>query len=719
MRTLRPRPSPTAATTPARRRTDARRSPRLSRWRWVALSAMVLALFMALVVDGFARHEIGRSATGPAFGPAAVPATPGLATAGPVLDLTGPQLRSAPLPDKTVALTFDDGPDPKWTPEILDVLRRHGVPATFFVVGAETARHPELVRAELAAGHEIGAHTFTHTDLGAVSRTRAGIELSLTQTALAGAAGISTNLLRLPYSSEPVDLTSPELAAARRISDLGYLLVFATQDPEDWRQPGPASIVAHSTPPAGQGGIVLLHDAGGDRSQTVEAVDRLITKLQGQGYRFTTVSGLAGLPPGSAVNPVGRLAHLQGLALLLALQLASVVTRGFLFLVLPFTVLALGRNLAVVLLARRQVRQPRPEPTFFPPVSIIVPAYNEEVGIAAAVRSLAGNDYPTLEVIVVDDGSTDGTSAVVAAIDDSRVRLIRQPNAGKPAALNTGIAAAHHDVIVMVDGDTIFEPDTIRHLVAALADPTVGAVAGNTKVGNRRGMLGRWQHIEYVMGCNLDRRMYEALDCIMVVPGAIGAFRRQALTEVGGVSADTLAEDTDLTMAINRAGWRVVFESRARAWTEVPTSLRQLWRQRYRWAYGTMQAIWKHRGAVGERSALGLIGLPSIVLAQVVLPLLAPALDVFALYGVLFVDPARFLAYWVGFNVLGTLVALYAFRLDGESRGPLWALPLQQFVYRQLLYLVVFESVISAFAGTRLRWHKLTRTGDVVVGTPV
>src|SRR6266550_5614229 len=134
----------------------------ISRWRWVALSAMVLALFMALVVDGFARHEIGRSATGPAFGPAAVPATPGLATAGPVLDLTGPQLRSAPLPDKTVALTFDDGPDPKWTPEILDVLRRHGVPATFFVVGAAVARHPELVRAELAAGHEIGAHTFTH-----------------------------------------------------------------------------------------------------------------------------------------------------------------------------------------------------------------------------------------------------------------------------------------------------------------------------------------------------------------------------------------------------------------------------------------------------------------------------------------------------------------------------------------------------------------------------
>jgi poly-beta-1,6 N-acetyl-D-glucosamine synthase len=688
--------------------------PRLPRSRWIALGAMVMALTLALLVDGYARHEVGGSSTVAAAGPVVGAGGPG---SGPVVDLSGAASRSAPLPDKTVALTFDDGPDPTWTPQILDVLRRHNVPATFFVVGTAAAEHPGLVRAELAAGHDIGAHTFTHTDLGAVSPTRAGVELSLTQSALAGAAGINTHLLRLPYSSETVDVTSPELAAARRASQLGYLLVFATQDPEDWRQPGVGAIVAHSTPPAGQGGVVLLHDAGGNRSQTVAAVDQLISKLQAQGYRFTTVSQLAGLAPGSAVRPVSHAAHLQGLALLLALELAHLVTRGFLFLILPFAVLALARNLAVVTLAHRQVRRPLPPATHFPTVSVIVPAYNEEVGIAAAVRSLLASDYPTLEVIVVDDGSTDGTAALAEtlAADDLRVRVIRQANGGKPAALNAGIAAARHDVIVMVDGDTIFEPDTIRHLVASLADPTVGAVAGNTKVGNRKGLLGRWQHIEYVMGCNLDRRMYEALDCIMVVPGAIGAFRREALAQVGGVSTDTLAEDTDLTMAVNRAGWRVTYEARARAWTEVPTSLRQLWRQRYRWAYGTLQAIWKHRGALRERRALGLIGLPSIIFAQVALPLLAPAFDIFALYGVLFVNPGRYLAFWAGFNVLGVLVALYAFRLDGESPGPLWALPLQQFVYRQLLYLVVFESLISALAGTRLRWHKLTRTGDLVV----
>jgi cellulose synthase/poly-beta-1,6-N-acetylglucosamine synthase-like glycosyltransferase/peptidoglycan/xylan/chitin deacetylase (PgdA/CDA1 family) len=684
----------------------------LARSRWLALAAMLAAVGMALVVDGFSHHAVGRSSTVVPRG-----ASSGLDAQGPILDLSGPQPRSAPLPDRTVALTFDDGPDPRWTPQILEVLRRHGVPGTFFVVGAQAARHPELVRAELAAGHEVGAHTFTHSDLGAASGLRGGIELSLSQSALAGAAGIRTHLLRLPYSSNTAEMTEAELAAARRAADLGYVLVFATEDGQDWRQPGPGAIVARSTPPAGRGGIVLLHDAGGDRSQTVEALDRLITKLKDQGYRFTTVSELAGLPPGTAIASVGRFERLQGLALLLTLRLASALSRAFRLLILPFTALTLIRSIAVVALARRQARliPPPDATTFFPPVSVIVPAYNEEVGITAAVRSLAGNDYPTLEVIVVDDGSTDGTAAAVAAIDDPRVRLIRQANGGKPAALNAGIAAARHDIIVMVDGDTIFEPDTIRNLVAPMADPSVGAVAGNTKVGNRRGLLGHWQHIEYVIGCNLDRRMYEALECMPVVPGAIGAFRRQALAGVGGVSHDTLAEDTDLTMAIHRAGWRVVYEPRARAWTEVPATLRQLWRQRYRWAYGTMQAIWKHRGAVRERSPLGLIALPWIAFTQVVLPLLSPAFDVFTLYGLLFLDPLHYIAYWVGFNILAIVIGLYAFRLDGESPRSLWALPLQQFVFRQLVYLVVFESVISACAGTRLRWHKLTRTGDVVV----
>jgi cellulose synthase/poly-beta-1,6-N-acetylglucosamine synthase-like glycosyltransferase len=318
----------------------------------------------------------------------------------------------------------------------------------------------------------------------------------------------------------------------------------------------------------------------------------------------------------------------------------------------------------------------------------------------------------------VDDGSTDATAAVVEDLGEPTVTLFRQANAGKPAALNAGLARARHDVIVMVDGDTVFEPGTITELVQPLADPAVGAVSGNTKVGNRRGLLGRWQHIEYVLGFNLDRRMFDVLRCMPTIPGAIGAFRRHVLDRVGGVSDDTLAEDTDLTMAINRAGWRVVYEERALAWTEAPATLGQLWRQRYRWCYGTMQAMWKHRGAAREGTPLGRYGIPYLLFFQVFLPVLAPIIDLMALYGLLFLNRTPVLGYWLGFNALQMAIGVYAFRLDGEKLRPLWTVPLQQFVYRQVMYLVVIQSVISAVLGSQLRWQKQRRTGALQVPAP-
>jgi cellulose synthase/poly-beta-1,6-N-acetylglucosamine synthase-like glycosyltransferase len=352
-------------------------------------------------------------------------------------------------------------------------------------------------------------------------------------------------------------------------------------------------------------------------------------------------------------------------------------------------------------------------------VSVVVPAYNEKEGIEAAIASLVASRHP-LEVVVVDDGSTDGTAELVQSLileqGWEQVRLVRQENAGKPAALNTGIAAARHDLLVLVDGDTRFEPDTVAGLVQPLADPTVGAVSGNAKVGNRRGLLGRWQHIEYVMGFNLDRRLYDVLRCMPTVPGAIGAFRRTALLEVGGVSSDTLAEDTDLTAALVRAGWAVVYQDDARAWTEAPASWGQLWKQRYRWCYGTLQAMWKHRHAVlesGSSGRFGRRGLLAMLLFQVLLPLTAPAMDAFLLYGLLFLDLPTTLALWGGFQTAQLATAAYAFHLDHEPLRPLWTLPLQQIVYRQLMYLVVLQSVFTALAGLRLPWEKLRRTGDV------
>jgi cellulose synthase/poly-beta-1,6-N-acetylglucosamine synthase-like glycosyltransferase len=270
----------------------------------------------------------------------------------------------------------------------------------------------------------------------------------------------------------------------------------------------------------------------------------------------------------------------------------------------------------------------------------------------------------------------------------------------------------------MVDGDTVFEPDAIRLLVQPFGDPRVGAVSGNAKVVNRGGLLGRWQHIEYVIGFNLDRRLFDLAQCMPTVPGAVGAFRRSALLRLGGVSETTLAEDTDLTMALCRAGWRVVYEERARAWTEAPASLSALWRQRYRWCYGTLQAMWKHRSAIGQRGQAGKLGrrgLLYLLMFQVLLPLLAPAVDVTTVYGLVFIGPGRVLGLFAAFLALQLVMGVYAFRIDGEKLGPLWSLPLQQFVYRQLMYLVVIQSVITAVAGSRLRWQRMERYGSLQV----
>jgi cellulose synthase/poly-beta-1,6-N-acetylglucosamine synthase-like glycosyltransferase len=383
------------------------------------------------------------------------------------------------------------------------------------------------------------------------------------------------------------------------------------------------------------------------------------------------------------------------------------------------TLLALLRLGVQVVAARRHARRSRRAPRlleYLGPVSIIVPAYNEAANIAATVRSLVASDYPDCEVIVVDDGSTDATAAIVQRLRLSlpAVHLLRQANAGKPAALNAGIAAARGELLVLVDGDTVFEPDAVGRLVQPFTDPAVGAVSGNTKVANRGGLLGRWQHLEYVVGFNLDRRLFDLGECMPTIPGAIGAFRRSALRDAGGVPGDTLAEDTDLTMAVLRSGWRAVYAERAVAWTEAPGSLRQLWRQRYRWCYGTMQSAWKHRRAVFERGGggrLGRRGLLYLVLFQMLLPLAAPLIDIYALYGALFLPWAQVAAVWCGFTVLQMATTAYALRLDGERLTPVWTVPLQQIVYRQLLYLVVLQGTVAALLGGRQRWRAMARSG--------
>jgi cellulose synthase/poly-beta-1,6-N-acetylglucosamine synthase-like glycosyltransferase/peptidoglycan/xylan/chitin deacetylase (PgdA/CDA1 family) len=688
---------------------------------WRLLSFCFVVAAVAILFEGIATHTVGASAEPHEATGGQAP----LVHSRPILGARGSRLFSTqPPPGRRIALTFDDGPDPRWTPKIAAILRREHVPATFFVIGSDAARHPDLVRLLVRDGNELGNHTFTHTALSNGPGWQRRLQLDLTEAAIVGITGHYTRLVRPPYSATPDAVTTEDEHDLAALAGRRYLIVLANYDSEDWTRPGVAKIVRNASPPGGTGGIVMLHDGGGNRAETVAAVARLIPALRARGFRFVTVSQLAGLPR-SVIEPTApRWESRRGMVFAAAVRFGFRLVRVLLFAVGLVGILFGARVLLVLGLAvyqRRSTRRRAPTPAYLPRTVVIVPAYNEAVGIERAVRSLAASDYPDFEVVVVDDGSTDDTAGIVERLALERVRLVRKVNGGKASALNAGIAASSAPVVVMVDGDTVFEPEALRRLVQPLGDPTVGAVSGNTKVGNRGGMLGRWQHIEYVTGFNLDRRMYEVLQCTPTVPGAIGGFRRDALVEVGGVPGDTLAEDTDLTLAIGRTGRRVVYAEDARAWTEAPSSLGDLWRQRYRWSYGTMQAVWKHKGALLTRDPrerrIGRLALPYMILFQILLPILAPLVDLFALYGLLFSNALPVLAFWLGFNALQLLLAGFAFRMDNESLRPLWALPLQQFVYRQLMYVVIIESTVSALVGARAHWRHLTRTGDVEVKT--
>jgi cellulose synthase/poly-beta-1,6-N-acetylglucosamine synthase-like glycosyltransferase/peptidoglycan/xylan/chitin deacetylase (PgdA/CDA1 family) len=685
---------------------------------WLLLAVFMFTLIFLLLAEGLTVHTTGAAGTPPppsSDRKAALKGDAAFWVAGPNHQLVP---REAPV-GRRVALTFDDGPDARWTPAIADVLQRFHVPATFFQIGERIIQHPGVTSDLHRDGFEVGNHTFSHVDLARTGGLR-GLQISLTESAISGAADIRARFVRPPYSSTP---NAVDLAQEHAYSDVardGYVIALANYDSEDWRRPGVDEVVRNATPPGKRGGVILMHDGGGDRSETVAALERLIPELRSRGFTFVGLSELLGTGSRAVDPPATSSQHVRGEMLIGSLTAARLLTDFLAFLLLPVMVLAIIRAIAVVGLARahaaRRRRQPRPK-DFHPPVSVIVPAYNEAKGIEKAVSSLSASDYPTFEVIVVDDGSTDGTGELVDRLGLSNVRVIKEPNRGKAEALNTALAATNHDLIVAVDADTLFEPRTLAEIVRPFADPGVGAVAGNAKVGNRRSLLGLWQHIDYVTGFNLDRRVYDLLGCMPTVPGAVGAFRKAPLLELGGFSSDTLAEDTDVTIALSRRGWRVVYEEEARAFTEVPGSLGGLWRQRYRWSFGTMQSVWKHRRAILRRGEgpIGTIGLPSLIFFQIALPLLAPLIDLFALYGLVFLSSLPVLGFWVGFNLLMLVQGAYAFRLDRERLWPLWALPLQTFVYRQLMYLVVLQSVISAVQGLRLRWHHVERSGDVEI----
>jgi cellulose synthase/poly-beta-1,6-N-acetylglucosamine synthase-like glycosyltransferase len=337
-------------------------------------------------------------------------------------------------------------------------------------------------------------------------------------------------------------------------------------------------------------------------------------------------------------------------------------------------------------------------------------------------------------VIVVNDGSTDKTDSIVRdlAARDGRIVLISKANGGKASALNEALSVVTAPVMVGIDGDTHIDQDALAALAEWFAIPDIGAVAGNVQVGNPQNVITRWQAIEYVTSQNIDRRALARLDAVTVVPGAIGAWRVDAVRAVGGYVSDTLAEDMDLTWRLHIAGWRIANEPRARAYTEAPATLGALLKQRFRWTYGTLQCLFKHAGATFHYGWFGKLALPSLWLFQIVAQVLAPFVDIeliVALFDRAMKGVESFqhedvavsdttTVWWVigvylAFVSLELVAGIVAFKLDRGDARVMWLQPLQRFVYRQIMYLVAWRAIGRALAGASQAWGKLRRTGAV------
>ncbi|MBS0472812.1 MAG: glycosyltransferase [Proteobacteria bacterium] len=639
-----------------------------------------------------------------------------------------------------IALTFDDGPDAEWTPQVLDILKAKHVHATFFVIGENAEANPDLIQRILAEGHELGNHTYTHPNLADTPYQAVLLELNATQRLVQALTGRSLILFRPPYLGDAEPGDTSEIVPVQIAQGLGYITVGEHIDPVDWALPGSTAIVNRVTTALdhptseGRGNTILLHDAGGDRSQTVAALPILIDKLRARGLQIVPVSELIGLNRDAAMPPLRpSLALAMDRFVFLSM---SWIGRALYYAFLAAIWLGVSRLFFLAGLSlwnRRSVQaENAPPERFAATVSVIVPAYNEERVIVKTVERILQSDQPDLEVIVIDDGSHDGTTAVLQGAfgSDSRVTLIRVPNGGKAAALNVGMERARGEILVALDADTQFQRDTIPRLVRWFADPEIGAVAGNAKVGNRINMITRWQALEYIVAQNLERRALAALGTLTVIPGAVGAWRKSVLETMGGFHSDTLAEDQDLTIGIQVRGYRVRFDSSAVAWTEAPTTLTGLARQRFRWAFGTLQCLWKYRSLTfnPRYGALGLIALPQVWLFQIALTALAPLADLlliwqlisqwiaYAQHGPEFsnTDLVTVGIYYLVFVAVDLLAAAFGFLMERrENWNLLWWLPLQRFGYRQLMYYVVVRSISAALRGAVVGWNKLERTGTV------
>jgi cellulose synthase/poly-beta-1,6-N-acetylglucosamine synthase-like glycosyltransferase/peptidoglycan/xylan/chitin deacetylase (PgdA/CDA1 family)/spore germination protein YaaH len=655
-----------------------------------------------------------------------------------------------------VALSFDDGPDPQWTPKILDILKRKGATGTFLMIGEEAQQNIGLMRRVLREGNEIGNHTYTHPSISEISLNRLDLEVKLTERLFASKLGVQPLYFRPPYDIDEEPDTDDQAAPVVHVQNDGFIIVGNKIDTSDWdehirktsqeiAQSVLDQLTKMKTRPQFQGSIILMHDGGGNRAITVAALPVLIDALRAHGYTIVPVSELMGKTTAEVMPRITFWQSVRAVPDSIAFSTLAMIGQFIVFIFFVGDVLMSARLALVGIFAIiDRLRRPRREasPDFQPRIAVLIPAYNEEKVIVRTIRSVLHSDYENLHVIVIDDGSTDDTFEVArnayrAEIAAGRVRVITKPNGGKAAALNFALDQLDEEFYVGIDADTVIAADAIAKLIPHFADPTVGAVAGNAKVGNRVNLWTRWQALEYITSQNFERRALDLFNVVTVVPGAIGAWRTAPVKKAGCYPLNTVAEDADLTMNLLEQQYKVIYEDRALAFTEAPIDARGLMRQRFRWSFGILQSVWKHRAAFIRNKAMGLFALPNILIFQMLLPLVSPFIDLMFAAGVIhyFIDRhyhpeaasmaslQKLLAYFGAFLLIDFVTSAIAFSLERRhpaNKGDGWLLFhiwLQRFAYRQVFSVVLFKTLVRAIDGKPFNWDKLERTAQMSKAT--
>ena len=624
-----------------------------------------------------------------------------------------------------IVLTFDDGPDERYTPRILDILSRYKVPGVFFITGINAEQDLPLVKRLYREGHEIGNHTFLHPNLEQTSDDRLKLELRSTGYIIESITGHATTLFRPPYNTDAEPTNPIQINPIYVARQEGYLTIGSSIDPRDWEEGvTPDSIVGRAIRQQGLGNVLLLHDAGGDREATIKALPRIIEYYKLHGYQFVSLASLMDkkrddIMPHAVGSFDNYLQSADATVFKTGYYFNRIVSAIF-FLAMILSLLKM-KSIAILAIRQRKIsrKATNPVPSGIHKVSVIVPGYNEEITAPKTVENLLRSTYPDMEIVFVDDGSKDDTFKNMQATygNHPKVKVLTKPNGGKASALNYGIGFASGDILVCIDADTVLSPDAVARMVACFNNPKVAAVAGNVKVGNRKNLLTRWQSIEYITSQNFDRRAFDTLNAIMVVPGAIGAFRLDAVREVGMFTTDTLAEDCDLTLRLLNAGYKVRACNEALAFTEVPETLPMLLKQRFRWTFGIMQSFWKHRGNlfVRRNPNLGWVVLPNMLVFQLILPLMSPLVDLTLLFSLFMPKGGIIALLYFGYYFLDLCISVLAFRFDGEkfTLREVVNLFLQRIIYRQLLWYVLVKGYLRAMKGELAAWGFLKRTGSV------